>query len=754
MMSCSLFIKSHEKSMNETDCKNIAKIRKFLSKNIQLGKCFTLLNVNQMNYSFKNFKMNESSRIELYFLPQMFENWTTIFIRNDKFLTNLIHMSLHSSRSILTRKQFYAIDITKSNDRVYNFEFSKIITKSLEWPHETNCESIEIESNLENGVNYVYEDCVNSCIFDQMYAKNKCVQIKGNVEIDLILDKKTEDLNICDENITRIFDSQKIEMYCLRICHQNCINEYIQIQFEKIKKFGNKTIEIKSANFPIMEYESISRVSIFNYASNLGAIFSIWFGVAVVDLHKFFEQLMIIIYNLIIKLNSILEFQKLLQITFIYRIINSLVKIIRYISSLILKVKKLNFKLFFKIICLTCFVYQFIQMTSEYLKYKTVVFVRKELEIMNGSVDSFPAISFCKSIDLQTAIKTITLESNDGGKDIERLIKKCDNSNETNSKQIKCKISNSHYFEVLNNQSLLSDYLNVIDLKFDGLYGDRGWHNANKLKSLGHSFGVITSHSNGLKCYTFNSQLSESSNSSFNMSQHFFDFLEAKGYLYIHDRSLLPLFLKSHMNSKIYFDVYSRFYYDKKYFKLLPAPYETNCFDYKGSKFNSQPECINEFLFEKFLMKNKCLPKNDEKIAYVIKNYNYSKFEKNICKNTTYFSDQISYANCRKPCDQILYEVWSLNFDYRQNFTQKMKQYFIVIEHKPELKFDQFLMNLGGLIGFWHGLSIIDLKNLLMKFFKKIIMKSSKLQKLRSYFVLFKFFKKIKTSKLMVDFFQ
>jgi hypothetical protein len=50
------------------------------------------------------------------------------------------------------------------------------------------------------------------------------------------------------------------------------------------------TIRIQSANSPVYEYELNSKLSFFDYASNLGGIISMWFGLAVIDTHKLFKH--------------------------------------------------------------------------------------------------------------------------------------------------------------------------------------------------------------------------------------------------------------------------------------------------------------------------------------------------------------------------------------------------------------------------------------------------------------------------------
>jgi hypothetical protein len=75
----------------------------------------------------------------------------------------------------------------------------------------------------------------------------------------------------------------KLEIFCLRTSQQNCIEEYFQVYSYETFKFSNKTVVIKWANSPLSQYEMNLKFSLFNYASNLGGIISMWFGFAVID---------------------------------------------------------------------------------------------------------------------------------------------------------------------------------------------------------------------------------------------------------------------------------------------------------------------------------------------------------------------------------------------------------------------------------------------------------------------------------------
>ncbi len=57
----------------------------------------------------------------------------------------------------------------------------------------------------------------------------------------------------------------------------------------------------------------------------------------------------------------------------------------------------------------------------------------------------------------------------------------------------------------------------------------------------------------------------------------------------------------------------------------------------------------------------------------------------------------------------------------------------------------QYLVNFGGLLGLWHGLSFIDFKILISNLIKRTIFIFNTIIKLRKCFPAFDWFKKIKT---------
>jgi hypothetical protein len=197
-----------------------------------------------------------------------------------------------------------------------------------------------------------------------------------------------------------------------------------------------------------------------------------------------------------------------------------------------------------------------------------------------------------------------------------------------------------------------------------------------------------------------------------------------------------------------------RILYEKQVLKLLTAPYETDCIDYNGN-IKSQAQCINEVLLREFL-RNKCLPKNDM-LTFVVNNKNYSEFGYRFCENDSFIMRNkiliSSLRKCRKECYQEFYHIWYSN-DYVDLTLKSLNQKYIAIQHKPEMVFMQYLVNIGGLLGLWHGLSYLELKNLIIKLMNKILSAKLRLRNFRKYFPIIKLPKRIQTClKLQVNFY-
>jgi len=358
---------------------------------------------------------------------------------------------------------------------------------------------------------------------------------------------------------------------------------------------------------------------------------------------------------------------------------------------LLAKFRKMNLKYLFKLLCITCFVYQSIETTLEYLEYKTEVEIRTIDHITNGEMETIPALSFCSSLIPKDNKKPIKLESVNG-EDYKRLGINCGFS------KYHCDLSYKVLLELLNNQTYLSDYLNVIDLQFAVTDLNCSVISNGMKKKCNHLINLTLSHNSNYKCYTFLSQLSTDSYESFNLSHYagFQNLNDFAGILFVHDSNQLPSYSISQIFSMPINDKYSNILYDKFVFKRLPLPFDTNCQNY-NRKIRSQAQCVNDLIIEIFKKQN-CFPKNFETLTFVIKNYNYTEFKFKFCNQNFSFPDPKDLKqNCRTACYEEIYVTKKVKIDIQA--PQSTNPYFISFEYYPKLGFLQYLVTLGGLLG-------------------------------------------------------
>jgi hypothetical protein len=352
-----------------------------------------------------NYEFNKWSGIEIEFLGK-------------NYFSDLLYLSIHSSQSIFKTTFFYPINFGADSEEklVYSFKFSKSSVRILEWPHETNCLKDKFIYESNGKTIYSFQNCINSCILSKIYEKNKCIQKEGILGLDIELNEKTKNLKIC-ENLTQSSTIIKIEKLCSRQCNQNCINQYIDVYLQQKKQNSNKTISIQSANTPIFVYELHPKHSFTNYASNIGSIISMWFSFAVIDVHKVIKKIITFFIYISRKINSKLNIENYLK--YVSIIIEALVLFNKYFMKCLLKLKKVNWNLLSKMICLSCFTYQSIELIMNYLEFETEVVVNLRNYKINGSLESSPGISFCKEKILLNSEKVILLKSSKGGADLE-----------------------------------------------------------------------------------------------------------------------------------------------------------------------------------------------------------------------------------------------------------------------------------------------------------------------------------------------
>jgi hypothetical protein len=375
------------------------------------------------------------------------------------------------------------------------------------------------------------------------------------------------------------------------------------------------------------------------------------------------------------------------------------------ISTLYLKLRKIKFKYLFQFICIVAFVYQTIDLTLEYLHYKTVV----GIEIKRYA--NPPAVSFCR----QNNSKLKKLQYSNIPLRLKKMFSDCDHN--------LCATNSSFYFDLINNQTFLSDYLELIDAKSDTIMCYIGQLKCHDL--------FVTSHNQFSKCYTFFSGLSYNSNVSSSFSGetetitsiifYFTNFLP-NSLIYIHDSNTLPSYSISKLPSIRITKDNTRISYNKEHFERLPPPYESNCQYYSG-KIKSRDQCINELIYD-FILENGCLPRNHELLTYIVIDYNYSKFNYSLCINETKTVElKLFEGYCREPCIEDFYELYesSDGDPHAVYILGTINSQYLSFIYSPKMEFMQFIVNFGGLIGLWQGISLNDLKDIIFQSIRRVL---------------------------------
>jgi hypothetical protein len=190
--------------------------------------------------------------------------------------------------------------------------------------------------------------------------------------------------------------------------------------------------------------------------------------------------------------------------------------------------------------------------------------------------------------------------------------------------------------------------------------------------------------------------------------------------IYIHDSNTLPSYSTSKLPS-IRFKYNIGISYNKEHFERLPPPYESNCQYYSG-KIKSRDQCINELIYD-FILENGCLPRNHELLTYVVIGYNYSKFNYSLCINETKTVElKLFEGYCRESCIEDFYEFYETPVNhFGQNILETINSKYISFIYSPKMEFMQFIVNFGGLIGLWQGISLNDLKDIIFQSIRRVL---------------------------------
>jgi hypothetical protein len=222
LIDCSINIKINNEAKELKDCKILGEVLEYMSSNEKMEKCITFFNLNKLNNKTEKYFLGKSSFIDFIITFKNFGN-TSITGKYKVHELKGLNIKVHSSQSLFSSSIQIPIEEIEFSSYhshiVYNYKFSKSVVRNLEWPYATDC-----HNNKMTHSNETFEDCVNSCILNNILIKNECISYYNNLSIDIRIDMRLKNKSLCktlSEN--RIDDG--IHLRCSRICHMNCITE-------------------------------------------------------------------------------------------------------------------------------------------------------------------------------------------------------------------------------------------------------------------------------------------------------------------------------------------------------------------------------------------------------------------------------------------------------------------------------------------------------------------------------------------------
>jgi hypothetical protein len=723
LIECSMKIKMNDRIKELMDCKLLGKVLEYMSGDEKMEKCFTFFNLNKLENKTEKYILDKSSFIDFNISLKNFGN-TSITGKYKIYNLNGIYLKVHSSMTLSSssiripiRHIRYAYAITR-----YIYKFSKSVVRNLEWPYATDCQESIITPHSDV---YSFEDCRSACILKNILIENECFPYYNNFPIDIRRDISSKNISLC-KNFTNKRIDDYIHLRCSRRCHMNCMTDYYEFTYQsktiyplpesRTRPSPISTIRIQSANSPIYEYVLNPKLSFFNYASNLGGIISMWFGVAVIDLHKLFKRLLFILIQITRNVKLIEYLRRYLKIFLAY---NCILLFSSKFYSFLVKLRGINWKFLIKILCLICFIQQSIKMTLEYLSFKTELSVEMKNHLINGVLESLPALTICGLGMEALAVGEIIIKTPIGGEHLEKQFRT--NTICTNNKDLNCTINPYAFLELAENQTTVSDYLKAKEFWYEKVFCQSRYLSSDSTEKWESDREFIETYREIDRCYTCFSNLNNANAAILNKGVVEFRIwkqVRRNIVIFIHDPNHLP----SLPNSKItpILNMGQLVVYDKIRLNRLPAPYETDCDHYDGP-IKSQAQCFNQLIEELYLRK-KCLPKISDKLTYIVDKSNLTNYGHEFCVNVTIdYDENILMKKCKKACKEYLFFVWqTANIHEFRTECETVNKYFISFNFVPKLGFVNYLVNLGGLLGLWHGISLIDLKNILMIKIQKI----------------------------------
>ena len=234
-------------------------------------------------------------------------------------------------------------------------------------------------------------------------ALNSCINMWGKTVkyFILILETNQENLCIdeCEENFKHIANPKTMNGNCSIKCVNNCKIVYpkLRVRDMKMKYNGNTSIIIEYKEFRQLVYKAEPSGNLINLFCDLGGIFGLYFGIALMDFNKIFElilQKLRVIINLILvhdKFNFVLKFK-----VYIFKL-----KIfIQYMGKIRWNILTYGISAPILFTQLYSIIYTYFQYTTE-TTYEFIPYIRSD---NSYSINEFPAITICNENLLEKII--------------------------------------------------------------------------------------------------------------------------------------------------------------------------------------------------------------------------------------------------------------------------------------------------------------------------------------------------------------
>ncbi len=188
-----------------------------------------------------------------------------------------------------------------------------------------------------------HENCIYNCERDLVERQFNCTPnplFKNSLPL---IDFKTVKLDFCDQNDIRV--DRKV---CVKECKRDCTEEYFNpFKTQSRDETKNNSIRFEARNLPIFQYKFEPQYSFVQFISNIGGIFSLWYGFSVSDIYVIIKKILIFIKIYLTQylfkyLDSLIETLKNT------RFLKFILKVIIIFKKFIDRLDKYDIKLFVK----------------------------------------------------------------------------------------------------------------------------------------------------------------------------------------------------------------------------------------------------------------------------------------------------------------------------------------------------------------------------------------------------------------------